>query len=471
MPSFRPLSISARLVILYATSTFILIAISAVFLDWVLHDIMEKDNNQFLIAETENLRMVMRQYPGDTNRWKEEVEREPGVAASFYVKYYIRLFNERLEPMMETPGMARIVSPASFPAPIENLDPNTRGVRKTGIDGTPLMVLAVRAVPGEPERPDRFIQIALDLSHESAIMKTYRGKIAIVLFAGVLVAGMVGFAVTREGLRPLKAIARSIQSIGPKDLQARVGSKRWAGEIAVLADAFDGMLEKLESSFTILSGFSADLAHELRTPINNLRGEAEVVLFKKRAPEEYRQVLESSLEEYSRLSRMIDNLLFLAHADRKDTVLKKALINGRNELEMLLDFYDSLAQEKKIKITMDGEATFEADPILFRQAVGNVLSNAFQYTDKGGHISLKLMKGGGSTQLEITDTGIGIEPEQIARVFDRFFRTDRARLIHPQGSGLGFSILKSIMDLHGGSVSVRSTPGEGTSVTLVFPEP
>jgi two-component system heavy metal sensor histidine kinase CusS len=293
----------------------------------------------------------------------------------------------------------------------------------------------------------------------------------IILFAGVLFSALTGFFVAREGLRPLKRIAQSVRRIRPDSLHERVVPEQWPEEVMVLAQSFDAMLDRLEDSFVALSRFSADLAHELRTPINNLRGEAEVTLFKARTADEYRQVIESSLEEYGRLSRMIENLLFLARADSRDTVVRRSAIDARKEVEALLEFYEALSQDKRINVTYHGSATLQVDPVLFRQALGNVLSNAFQYTPQEGGITITVEKqDNGPVLIRVSDTGIGIEPENLPKIFNRFFRTERAREHHPEGTGLGFSIVRSIMELHGGSVSVQSEPGRGTTVVLVFNE-
>ena len=248
------------------------------------------------------------------------------------------------------------------------------------------------------------------------------------------------------------------------------------------------MLARLETSFTSISQFSGDLAHELRTPINNLRGEAEVAISKARTVEEYRQVLMSSLEEYERLSRMIENILFLARSDSKKQKIKVSPLNILQEITEVLEYYDAVREEKGISVTLSVNGTLNADKTLFRRALANILSNAFQYTPTGGNISVQSRKisdfgdrkpelnktnneGLHQSAIEITvaDTGIGIGPEDLPKIFDRFYRSRKARSVYSQGTGLGFSIVKSVMELHSGSIKVTSEPSSGTTVTLVFP--
>jgi two-component system heavy metal sensor histidine kinase CusS len=180
-------------------------------------------------------------------------------------------------------------------------------------------------------------------------------------------------------------------------------------------------------------------------------------------------VLESSLEELGRLSRMIDSMLFLARAEKAESPLQLSQFEVHSELEVVREFYDALAEQRGVTLTCSGNAQLRADPILFRRALGNLLSNALEYTPAGGRISLLAEAAAGAVLVSVEDSGSGVAAEHLPHLFDRFYRGDRARSGHPQGTGLGLAIVKSIVELHGGSVSISSTPGQGTSVRLCFP--
>jgi two-component system heavy metal sensor histidine kinase CusS len=255
-------------------------------------------------------------------------------------------------------------------------------------------------------------------------------------------------------------------------LHERVNPARWPRELTALATAFDQMLDRLEKSFARLSQFSADLAHELRTPINNLMGEADLALSRVRAPDEYRRVLESSLEEFAKLARTIDGLLFLARAEHPETQVQRAALDARKEIDAVREFYDAMAQDQGVDVRCEGDAALHADPLLLRRAVSNLLSNALQYTPRGGRVVMSAAASpDGGAVVRVTDSGVGIEPEHLERIFDRFYRVDPARSRFPRGVGLGLAIVKSIMDLHRGLVTVQSEPGKGTTVSLQFPAP
>jgi two-component system heavy metal sensor histidine kinase CusS len=233
--------------------------------------------------------------------------------------------------------------------------------------------------------------------------------------------------------------------------------------------AFDGMLDRLEDSFTRLSQFSADLAHELRTPIGNMLGEAQVALTRDRSSEEYRSVIESTAAECERLSAIIDNLLFLARAESAEQQTERSLFNGRAALEKIANFYQTAAEDRHVNIECAGEGQILADPALFNRAVGNLIDNALRFTPDGGNIQVSIGTRDGVTEVSVRDTGSGIAPQHLPRVFDRFYRGDPSR--SSAGTGLGLALVQSIVDLHGGSARIQSELEAGTTVTLVFPHP
>ena len=448
----------------------LILTFSGLFLDWVLRHDMELEDRQFLAAEMQSIRILLREYPLDIQAWKAEIERETYAAASTFIKYYVRISDETGKPLIETPGMGQIADNSLFPKAVRTSGTSVEYIKAISIDGKPLLLTSAVVEGYRVGDTGRIVRIALDMSHETAITNDYRQKVAFVIIGGILISAFLGLLITKEGLRPLTELTSTVKGITPEKLKERVGPREWPAEIASLANTFDTMLNRLEESFTSLSQFSADLAHELRTPINNLRGEAEVTLSKARTVEEYRQVLMSGLEEYERLSRMIENLLFLARSDSRKSGISPSPLNARQEAAEILEYYDAIREENDITVTITGNALVNADKTLFRRAIANVLSNAFQYTPGKGKITIHI-DSSQTTSLQITviDTGIGIEPENLSRIFDRFYRTPKARSLHPQGTGLGFSIVKSIMELHGGNVTVKSEPASGTAVTLEFP--
>lgn len=197
-------------------------------------------------------------------------------------------------------------------------------------------------------------------------------------------------------------------------------------------------------------------------------GEAQVTLSRSRTATEYTRALQSALEEYNRIARMIDSMLFLAQADQAQLALKRLPLDARSELQAVVDFYQALADEQGVELICAGSATVLADPLLLRRALSNLLSNALKYTPRGGRITLRAGEADGALVLSVTDTGIGIAAEHLPKLGDRFYRVDSSRANSVEGAGLGLAIVKSIVGLHGGKLLIDSAPGRGTSASLVF---
>jgi two-component system heavy metal sensor histidine kinase CusS len=462
----RQWSIARRLTLLYVAATALLLVLAAAYLYWSQVKNLEREDDDFLISKIQDCRRLLEEHPEDTRLLVNEVQIE---ADASLPKYYERLLDDQGRVLIETKGMSELLSASRFPASLamgDSSEPKTTTTTAAG--KTYLLMSAESRGNGERSRA-RILHVALDVSPEEALIAGYRWKLLMVVAMGIVFSAGAGVFVTRKGLLPLKEITRATERITASQLHERIVADGWPMELASLAQSFDRMLDRLEDSFSRLSQFSADLAHELRTPINNLRGEAGVALSQSRTPEEYRRTLESSLEEYARLTRLIDNLLFLARAESPEAGISSARFDARQAIEAVRDYYEALAEERGIELRCDGEGRVMADPVLFRQAVSNLLSNALNCTPRGGHVLIRASQNNGSLQIIVSDTGCGIFPEHLPRVFDRLYRVDMARSQNPNGAGLGLAIVKSIVKLHGGTVEVQSFIDKGTTFSLSFP--
>jgi len=445
-----------------------MLALATLYLYWSLSEEVERDDDAFLANKIQECRRLLREGAKDTALLAHEVETE--AAASQFITYFVRLLDSRGALILETPGMREAAPAPSFPTAIEAGALPSRGkVWKAG-NGRSYLLMAAWAEGSE--RAGRYlIQVAVDVQSDEALVAGYRLKLAVVVALGMLFSCGTGVLIARKGLKPLKEIAQATERITASQLHERVVPDGWPVELASLARSFDRMLDRLEDSFKRLSQFSADLAHELRTPINNLRGEAGVALSQPRTSEEYRLTLESSLEEYARLARLIDNLLFLARADGATTEIVRLQCDARQSVEVVREYYEALADDRGVEVLCQGAGKVNVDPVLFRQAVSNLLANALNLTPHGGRVSLEVTERNGSgLEIVVSDTGPGIAAEHLPHIFERLYRADSARSQHRHGAGLGLAIVKSIMTLHGGRVEVESKLGKGTKFTLVFPD-
>jgi two-component system heavy metal sensor histidine kinase CusS len=383
--------------------------------------------------------------------------------AGQHTAYWIRILDSQGAVIAETPQMDRLVPPQIFPAgrePAEAL--RTRKDYPSSGKLFSLVAFNEHAIGNAYT-----VQLAQDRSSDEQVERNFALLFIAVLFGGVVASAVIAIVVTRRGLRPLREMTESLGRIGPDQLKQRIGSTAWPRELQPLAIAFDQMLKRLDDSFTRLSQFSADLAHELRTPIANMLGEAQVALTRDRTAADYRETVESTVAECERLSRIVNNLLFVARVDAAREPIALKQFDARAEVEKIAEFYQTVADDHHVTITCSGNGQIYADRDLFERAVGNLLDNALRFTPENGSIEIALRQSEANFEVAISDNGCGIAAQHLPRVFDRFYRAESSR--GSDGAGLGLALVKSIVDLHGGSAIIESELGRGTIVRLVFP--
>ena len=266
-PASGSWSITGRLTLLYTVSTSGMLVLSTVFLYWVLASNLAWESHQFLADKIYVLRGILRDHSHDRDALEEEVLLE--VAAHQYTKYYVRIRHAGGGTLLETPGMATVLPAAVFPAPTRAQERPGDGMSWRSPDGRAYHLLAAWAAVGQAGDAQQLLQLGLEVSRTEALLATYRRQLALVLGVGIVCAAGAASVVARRGMRPLAEITHAAQRITATQLHTRIGPVRWPMELTALAATFDAMLTRLEDSFTRLSQFSVDLAHELRTPVNN----------------------------------------------------------------------------------------------------------------------------------------------------------------------------------------------------------
>jgi two-component system heavy metal sensor histidine kinase CusS len=453
-------SIAWQLILLFTLATSLLLACGlGVFYAIVIQHAVAEDN-AVLADRVAALRTDL--HESGPGVFAEELKsRQPRE----HTAYWIRMLDPQGRTYAETPGMDRSLPPEIFPPPQESVS-TARGL-KSYRKGPKLFSLVT--LNEESGSHPYTLQVAQDRSSDERVERSFAVLFIMVLSGSILASAFIAVIVTKRGLRPLREMTQSVARVGPTHLKERVTPEEWPRELKPLASAFDDMLKRLDDSFTRLSQFSADLAHELRTPIANMIGEAQVALTRDRSAAEYRETIESTVGECERLSRIVDNLLFVARVDAAREPIARKRLDARAAVEKITSFYHALADDRHIAIGCSGEGQIHADPDLFERAVGNLLDNALRFTPEHGSIQIALSERNGDFEVAVSDTGCGIAAEHLPRVFDRFYRAESSR--SSDGAGLGLALVKSIVDLHGGSAIIESNVGRGTTVKLIFPLP
>jgi two-component system, OmpR family, heavy metal sensor histidine kinase CusS len=461
-------TLAFRLTAGYALAGLFLVFAATVSLYFVLRSELEKSTDLFLADKLHVIRTMLRDRPDDWDALHEEIELES--AARKYEHFYVRLLDARNQVLLMTPGMAEQLDLSKFTTlPLRQPEQAVpmKGTRGQGFRAT-IATAAVGSVPGTMDT----IQIAIDISQKEELLARYRFWFWIFLTATSILFPLIGYEVARRGIRPVEEMATTARHITSTNLRERISAEGYPFELASLAATFNEMLDGLEESFERISRFSADIAHDLRTPVNNIRGETEVALARARSVDEYRDVVGSCLEEAVRLSELISDLLFLARAESPLTHLRREPVDVGELLNGVCEYYEASAADNGIALRTsltEKPVIAEIDRTLIQRAVGNLISNAVAHTPAGGSVVLGADAETASIRIEVADTGVGIPAEALPRVFDRFYRVDSSRSKASGGTGLGLAIVQSIMVLHGGKAEIASQPGRGTRVTLRMP--
>lgn len=460
----RPRSMTARLITLQVLAVAALLGGAMVALYYSISAHLEEDNRE----ELANQSAVLARWLADTeNRAPSDPHiRHTRAELVATLPVFLRLLAADGRLLLESP-QSPAPPRAAFPAPGQTAVAWLSPAKQRRL-------LSSSWLPAPPGQPGSLLQVAYDVSDDDTLLRHLRQRMGLVFSLAVVLSGLLTLLIARRVFRPLARLTAAAAAVHASQLNARIKEAGWPVELAALAREFDAMLVRLDESFRRLARFSSDLSHELRTPINNLRGEAEVALSRQRDPADYRRVLESGLEECARLGRLIDTLLFIAKADNPAEGIRRRTLDGAAECRAVAEFFEATAAERNLAILVRGGGPVHGDPELLRRALANLVDNAARNTAAGGHIDLTVReRADRGADIEVRDNGPGIDAEHLPRIFERFYRGEKSpgQAHATSGFGLGLAIVKSIMDLHGGTVEIVSTPGTGTTFTLYFPGP
>lgn len=310
--------------------------------------------------------------------------------------------------------------------------------------------------------------LAIDTSHHNEFLTAFERQLVLICIGALLLMSGFSWLAAKRGLMPLQDMVRVAQGISAQQLRERLDVENVPVELQPLASSFNAMLDRLGDSLQRLSEFSSDLAHELRTPINNLMTQTQVSLTKPRTAQEYGEILYSNLEEYERLARMIGDMLFLAKADHGLIVPHREPVDLATEVDALFDFYDALAAEKAVHLERAGTGDLMGDRLMIRRALSNLLSNAIRHTPPGNAVTVNIVSESRSVIISVENPGPPVPQDQLPRLFDRFYRGNASRQRIDEGAGLGLAISQSIVKAHQGSVAV-SSDHNATRFVFSFP--
>jgi heavy metal sensor kinase len=334
----------------------------------------------------------------------------------------------------------------------------------------------------------KIVQIASSLEEVEDALNTLFIILIVTVPLALMVAILGGQFLAHKALKPVDNITQTARIITSQNLNQRITPPRVKDEISRLIETFNEMISRLDQSFRQIKQFSSDASHELKTPLTILKGEVEVTLRKERSLQEYQQTLKSNLEEINRMSQIVEDLLLLSRADIGEIRLNKENINLTEILNEVVAQMDLLAKSKRLRLSASNHHQhlhMFGDALRIRELFINLIENGIKYTEEGGSIRITLTKeyqplvrneldeAEGEKEefvkIIVSDTGIGIAKEDQERIFNRFFRVDKARSREEGGSGLGLSICRWIVEAHQGEIKVESELGKGSSFIVKLP--
>lgn len=459
----RHYSLTLRLALIFALLAFVLLATLGVALYRELERELIMRDDAALIYRIDQLRNLL----NDSNTL-DLIKTKPELFQNM-------LGNRESVLSITAPGQTPllVVNPGNIEVPSVPPVPKNHTLALTDVhhfpcvDGVPFAIVAASIDSGDLGS----LQVTTGrlMTERTAVLASYRLSVYILASIAAIFLALVGYLLVHRGLLPLRRLARHARGIGVGNLAERLDSRGTPKELLPMIDSFNTMLERLAKGFTQLGQVSTDMAHELRTPINNLLGETQVALQQSRNVESYQQLLASNVEELERLARMLDNMLFLARTDPASALRQRQELSAADEVERMADYFEGLASDANMHIIAEGAGVIWAEPMLLRRALANLCANAIKYGAPDSDLLIQALPNAEGIHLRVSNQGDTIAAEHLPRLFERFYRVDESRERSAQSNGLGLSIVATIMQLHSGRYSVSSQDGV-TCFELFFPQ-
>ena len=461
--------LDVKLAVWYTSTFLTIILLIFGFLDYRLRHNLLKEIDRMLVDEAHEIINKILEKPESS---EGELEEYGKIASNR--KYYqiaFRVLDKEGNPLYTYPQIRGITFPFSKPSlNLTSREPFASKNIEVPSKSTPFRLCTYYYKEGDDL--EYVAQIVTYLRMMNKNVLNFRRNLATAFFLAFLFGSLGGWLLSRRTLRPIDKITATTKRITATSLSERLTLHGTDDELDQLAMTINEMLERLEESFQKLSQFTADAAHELRTPITALKGETEVLLSRRRSPEEYGNALAANLERLDFLTKLVNDLLVLSQADEGSQILQVETILVPELLRELWDAFTLVAAQKKINFTFEcsEEVKVNGDSLKLKQLFSNLIDNAIKYTPNGGEIHLSTKRENGGVKITLKDSGIGIPGDDLPRIFDRFYRVDKSRARLSGGVGLGLSICQWIVKAHQGTIEVKSQLSHGTTVTVTLPK-
>ncbi|AUO65383.1 two-component sensor histidine kinase [Citrobacter freundii complex sp. CFNIH2] len=445
-------SISVHLALMFALSALLIVSVIGILLRSSLHDSLQKQmHNELLFRESLMSPWITARTSADG--WSTLANKFTVLTNSEgeRVRYWIVSDNPRFS-MGGTPPVG--VQWSSL----------QEGFNKVpgASEGACSLFLLVKTIPANGDRPELRYIVAIDSTPYMGTLNAFTRTLLIIAALGVVIVALLGYIVSRIGLRPVGALSKEAEHLAPGDHGQRLNTRALPEELQQLASSFNGVLERQEIAWRQLDSFNADVAHELRTPLTNLIGQTQLGLSRRRSHDELEELLGSNLEELERMTSIVNDMLFLSHAHAGEHASQLTKVSLREETLKTAEYVEPSFAEKQLSLDVEGDVTAHIDRRLFHRSLANLLENSARHSPSNSTVTVRLSEKGHQACVEVSNPGDPIAPEHLHRLFERFYRVDTSRARSDTHHGLGLSIVRAVAIMHRGDVFARSENGINT---------
>lgn len=477
--SYRPFSLAARLTFLIS----LLSIIAFVTFTWIMLHSVKKHFAEQDISDLKQISATLNTIlKNPTESEQQKVDKVSNVLAG-YRNIFVLLRNSDHQILYSSPRGPDLNPVFNTSNILKHLDSGeifqwSEGMSADGTHAgsdakhTTYRIIASSVNSAENKHPANYtVLIALSIDfHLHYINQLKKNLIIIASVISLMIIFIILIAV-HKAHQPLRNVSMKIKNITSENLDVRLEPQRVPIELEQLVISFNHMIERIENVFTRQANFSADIAHEIRTPITNLVTQTEVVLSQCCTKKELEDVLYSNLEEYNRMAKMVSDMLFLAQADNNQLILERTPMDLQAETIKVFEFFEAWAEERGVGLQFEGHScTVIGDSLMLRRVINNLLSNAIRYTPAGKSVTVHVNENADKVILTVENPGPPIPEEHLPRLFDRFYRVDPSRQRKGEGSGIGLAIVKSIVTAHQGKIGVTSD-AVSTCFIITLPRP
>jgi two-component system heavy metal sensor histidine kinase CusS len=459
MSTIRPLSIGAKWTIRYTGATFILISVLAVHLYGRISDHILSGAEIELVQRSAAIAEAIARHPGDPQAVVAFIETEI-TGSNPDLRLAVQLLDSNAEPKIKLDILAPLTEPIPSWRPVSSTDRLLYEIDR----GEKHPYYAVIEPNG-----DGLTQVVISGAPFLRSVEYVRSLFLLVLPVGLLSTGLLGWWLARRSLRPISRMTEAAQRISASNTNESIEVAGTGDELDMLGSTLNEMFGRIQYGLDRMRRFASNAAHQLRTPLSVLRTRIEVALQKERSLSEYREILELTLDKIELMTEEIDSMLRFAQAEAGLDPDRLSLVRLDAELTSIVEFFQPLAEQKGVLLSCkaDGESVVAGEPAWLHQVFANLIDNAIKYTDSGGIVTVEVGQRDTNAVVEISDTGMGMEPAELEPIFDRFHRASEGT--ERTGTGLGLPLAREIARAHGGDVEVASALGQGSTFTVVLP--